>query len=639
LEHANRSKQDAAVSALLGLSQTQTSVTIPTCETTPPPHGLPTPDPSPNSKGSGPALLAVQHPNVGPLSPTADGIELAPPSLSCQISSPGAGTPAASTPAFHSPLSSPEPSPAPIITTPPHTIHIHDELSQRSPLSPTSQATDSVLSQPAPPRSHPAATPTTTQPHSTPTTGDSPPARLLRAARRATKSGLIRPATVLVPPPAPAITAESNFTPINDRSPPARQLRSRSAVTDSVMAHPDLTPAITGPPMQDHRSHANFVPPTPQRQLMPRKRGYSEYTSETLRFPEPYTFQLPNGWADSSPVTASFREQGFYKGLDVIQFANPDSHIAIHNQLSLCNRIAKVSEKLPHYSDYHTLLHQALVQSPYLYLTALAAMKTTSHRLISLPVPLIRLHGSQGSKLLDSTFPFDQYVNSEKEVPCVRLLYSLNNATLSLGTGLSAKEKVEAWWAASGRDLKIAAEQLQPGHFSTIHVQAGELIVMPPQVLWSMGADISSVGSSDVTPGECKFVEVRYISVTPNRELDFDYWPKAKGSFNNISRVNRDLLVPSVTGWGVELGNSRKRRRGAVEMRGIWGIGDALLGLNTWNSELVKLELDNLFNAPSGDWFNREFAAQIESKFNQKLASMVDTLQRVNERAFRSIAE
>ena len=322
-----------------------------------------------------------------------------------------------------------------------------------------------------------------------------------------------------------------------------------------------------------------------------------------------------------------------------MQFANADSHIAIHKQLRLFNRIAKVSEKHAHFGDPHTLLQQVLVQSPYVYLTALAAMRTTSHRLISLPVPLITLHTSPGSKLMDSTFPFGEYIKSEKEVPSIRLLYSLNNATLSLGTGLSAKEKVEAWWTASGGDLKIAAEQLQPGHFSAVQVQAGELIAMPPQLLWSIGADISPGGSSDVTPTECKFVEVRYISVTPNRELDFDYWPKAKGSFNNISRVNRDLLVPPVAGWGAELAHSRKRARGAVEMRGVWAIGDALLGLNSWNSDLVKLELDELFNAPDGDWFNREFAAHIESKFDQKLASMVETLQQVQERAFGSIAE
>jgi len=267
-------------------------------------------------------------------------------------------------------------------------------------------------------------------------------------------------------------------------------------------------------------------------------------------------------------------------------------------------------------------------------------MKTTSHRLISLPVPVITLPGSQGTKLMDSTFPFRQYIHSEKEVPVVRLLYSLHNATLRLGTGLSSKEKVEAWWTVSGGDLEIAAEQLQPEHFSAVSLHAGELIAMPPQLLWSVGADIFRGGSDDDMPAaECKFVKVRYISVTPDRELDFDYWPKAKGSFNNISHFNRDLLIPTVSGWGAELGTSRRRRRGAVEMRGVWAIGDALLGLNTWNSELVKLELDQLFNAPAGDWFNREFAAHIESKFDQKLASMVETLQLVNERAFGGIAE
>ena len=324
-----------------------------------------------------------------------------------------------------------------------------------------------------------------------------------------------------------------------------------------------------------------------------------------------------------------------------MQFSNADSHIAVHNQLGLFDHLAKIPEQeLAPVGEFHTLLQQALVQSPYVYLTALAAMKTTNHRLVSLPVPLITLPSSQGSKLMDSTFPFEKYIASEKEVPGTRLLYSLNDANLSLGTGLSDKEKVEAWWAASGGDLSIAAEQLQPGYFSAVHLQAGELIAMPPQLLWSVGADISRGGSSDTTPAACKFVEVRYISVTPERKLDFDYWPKAKSkakwALNDISSFNRDLVVPTVTGWGAELGKGRKRRRGAVEMRGVWAIGDALLGLTSWKSEAVKDELDQLFDAPAGDWFNREFAAKVESKFNQKLASMVETLERVYKQAFGS---
>ena len=574
LEYANRSEQAAAVSAPLGLSQTETLAA------TPPPHGLPTPDPSPHSKHSCPALPVEQHPNPHPLSLAIDEVELAPPSVSHQFSSPGARTPSSSTPALHS---SPEPSPAPIITTP---------------------------------NNHDSPTP--------------PP---LRAARRPTKSGFIRPARVPKPRAAPQVATQPGSTPAEDSPPRVSQLRPRVQATNPALTRPD--PAPIDPSIQDNRSPSNSQPPEPQAWLTPSKRRYSEYASDIWDLPELYNFELADGWADSSPVTASLREQGFYKGLEVMQFANADSHIAIHNQLGLFDHLAKSSEELAPFGKFHTLLQQVLVQSPYVYLTALAAMKTTNHRLISLPVPLITLPGSQDSKLMDSTFPFQKYIESEKEVPGTRLLYSLNDATLSLGTGLSAKEKVQAWWAASGGDLNRAAEQVQPEHFSAVPLQAGELIAMPPQLLWSVGADISGGGSSDATPASCKFAEVRYISVTPKRKLDFDYWPNIKGS-GDISCFNRDLLVPTVTGWGVELGKSRKRKRGAVEMRGVWAIGDALLGLTRWDSELVKLELDQLFDAPDGDWFNRKFAAQVQSMFNQKLASMVETLEQAQKRAFGS---
>ena len=341
-------------------------------------------------------------------------------------------------------------------------------------------------------------------------------------------------------------------------------------------------------------------------------------------------FQLTDDWAHDSPVTASLQEQGFYTSLEVMRFANADT---IHDQLRFWDRFAKVSEKLPHIHGFHTLLQQVLAQSPYVYLTALAAMKTTNHRLISLPVPLITLPGSQDSKLMDSTFPFQEYIASEKEVLGTRLLYPLNASTLRIGTSLSTQEQVKDWWAVSAGDLNIAASQLQSEHFSTVPLQAGELIAMPPQLLWSAEADGSPGGSSYATPAGCRLAEVRYIAINTGCRLDFDYWPD--GSYNQISRWNRDLIVPTVTGWGAKFqNNSGKRFRGAVEMRGVWAIGDALLGLMSWGSPRVQHELRELFDAPAGDWFNREYAAQIQSKFDQQLAGMVETLEWVHKRAF-----
>jgi len=279
----------------------------------------------------------------------------------------------------------------------------------------------------------------------------------------------------------------------------------------------------------------------------------------------------------------------------------------------------------------HTLLQQVLVQTPRVYLTALAAMKTTNHRLISLPVPLITYPVSDDPQLIDATFPFAKYVTTQKEVPGTRLLYPLNASTLRIATSLSTHEKVKDWWALSSGDFDTAADMLAPDDFSTISLSAGELIAIPPQLILSAECQGSQDGSSDASSLPVKFAEVRYISLKDDRRLDFDYWPT--GTYKEISRMNRHLLAPSVTGWGDETGNPRKRFKAAIEMRGVWGIGDALLGLMSWHSPLVQFELYELFDARAGNWFNSKFVEEIEERFVKKLATMVETLKQAHEEA------
>jgi len=329
-------------------------------------------------------------------------------------------------------------------------------------------------------------------------------------------------------------------------------------------------------------------------------------------------------------------KRGFYNCPDVRQLADPVCNVAIHTQLNAFDRMAKLSENTNPTYRFHSLLQQALVQHPRVYVTALAAMKTTNYRLVSLPVPLID-YPLNGSSIMDSTFPFDKYIASEKEVPGMRLLYPLNASTLRIGTSLSTQESVRAWWAMSGGDFEIAANQVDHEDSSVVILQAGELIAMLPQLILSAKVDgpqdgSSQDGSSCTSPVQSEIAEVRYISLTPDQMLDFDYWPT--GSYDQISRWNRDLLTPTVTGWGGEASHHGKRSKAVIEMRGIWAIRDTLLGLMSWDSMLVQIELGKLFNAPAGSWFNAEFAGQIEALFDRKLASMVETLEEVHNLAF-----
>ena len=432
------------------------------------------------------------------------------------------------------------------------------------------------------------------------------------------------------PPPSPL--------PIAIIAPPAGPASKKRPYSEYISG--DNTLLLRDPtPNSDSRLQSpspSASPPAITQQLArppPRKRPYVPGINI---LPVSHIFSLPDSWADNSPVPASLLKRGFYNCPDVRQLADPQCNIAIHTQLNIFDRMAELSENTEPTYRFHTLLQQALVQHPRVYLTALAAMKTTNHRLISLPVPLMD-YSSVGSDLMDSTFPFEKYITSEKEVLGTRLLYPLNASTLRIGTSLSTREIVGAWWAKSGGDLDIAAKQIDPQDGSAVSLQAGELIAMLPQLIWCAELDcpqddISQDGSSCTSPAQSKIAEVRYISLTPDQMLDFDYWPT--GSYDQISGWNRDLLTPTVTGWGGEASHRGKRSKAAIEMRGVWAIGDALLGLMRWDSATVQVELGKLFDAPTGSWFNAEFVGQIEARFDRKLASMVETLEEVNKLAF-----
>ncbi|RPA88418.1 hypothetical protein L873DRAFT_1796660 [Choiromyces venosus 120613-1] len=168
--------------------------------------------------------------------------------------------------------------------------------------------------------------------------------------------------------------------------------------------------------------------------------------------------------------------------------------------------------------------------------------------------------------------------------------------------------------------------------FSTAQLFAGEFLAMPPQLIWYAEDNIPVPAPSTSAAQPIKFVMVRYVSVTPGKDLDFEYWPD--GTHNKISQSNRDLLAPTVTGSGAGPTNREKRFKEAIEIRSVWAIGDALLGLMNWRSPLVQLELTLLFDTPPRHWYNSKFAEEIQTRFDEKLESMVETLQLVHNRAF-----
>ena len=96
------------------------------------------------------------------------------------------------------------------------------------------------------------------------------------------------------------------------------------------------------------------------------------------------------------------------------------------------------------------------------------------------------------------------------------------------------------------------------------------------------------------------------------------------------------MLTPAVNGWGGEAVQEETKFKAAIEMRGVWAIGDALLGLTSWDSARVQLELHDLFDAPPGHCFNPKFVDFIQDQLDSKLEDMAETYHLVHTRLFPS---
>ncbi|PUU73571.1 hypothetical protein B9Z19DRAFT_1068895 [Tuber borchii] len=544
-----------------------TTISSASCDGTTPPNGLPSPQPTPSSK------RPRSGSNHNQLSQTTHHI-------SSPIQSPMQSP-------VHSCRQSPalpdtgEPRPSPRSPSP-RTGHVTPPVQSVSDSSPTpgTYQVDSNEGDIDPNEFQPLAA-GQTSPHQLLITSIARKKKESTPKRHSTSKGRSAPKRHALQVPIPALDSPLQSPPPSPppviithplaQSTSKKRLYSEYASEDNTLPLRDATPTLDSP-LQSMSNSASAHPATITQSL--------DYTPEITALPLSHIFSLPDNWAYDSGIHTSVLERGFYN--------SPD----------------------------------ALIQHPRVYLTALAAMKTTNHRLISLPVPLIDC--SDCYQIRDSLFPFEKYIASEKEVLGTRLLYPLNASTFRIGT-ISTQERVEAWWTISSGDLQIAASQIDPEDVLTVPFQAGELIAMPPQLLWSAKADnaqddCSQGHSSDSSQIRSKIAEIRYISLTPDQMLEFGYWPT--GSYDQISRLGRGNFPGG------------KRPQTAIQMRGVWAIGDALLGLTSWDSLVVQVELRELFNAPAGSWFNAKFVNKIEASFDRKLTRMVKTLEKVNKLAF-----
>ncbi|RPA89734.1 hypothetical protein L873DRAFT_1849181 [Choiromyces venosus 120613-1] len=294
-----------------------------------------------------------------------------------------------------------------------------------------------------------------------------------------------------------------------------------SYLSTGLLLHPS-GPTLMQPVAGSAGPPLNMLSSTAQPPASKRRRITS--LSSHIRSAERYFFKLQDDWVDNSRVSTALSEQGFYKTSDVPMFANGGCPAAIINELTIyCHTIDGPPDGRRLHNCLHSLVQQALVQNPHVYLMALAAMRTTNHLLISLPVPLIMFPGSGQCKFMDPTFPFVKFIEGKDEVPTTRILYSLGDARLRIGTSLPSKKEVKAWWDKYNGDLTGAGTLLPDEQFSTAQLFAGEFLAMRPQLIWYAEGNSSMPAHSTFAAQPIKFVKVRYVSVTQGKDLDFHY--------------------------------------------------------------------------------------------------------------------
>jgi len=353
-----------------------------------------------------------------------------------------------------------------------------------------------------------------------------------------------------------------------------------------------------------------------------KKRPHEEISSRSSKM-EPFPmFIMDKDWITSNPVAIAIDGDGFYVSADTPNLGPKALREAFLKDLETY-MYSHISHEIRYTNCFHSLLQQVLVQDPIMYLIALAGMKVKNHRLISLPVAPLCFESDTDSELMDATFPFAKFITNEREVPAITILYSIEDVNIRIAPGSVSKEEVEDWWKSSGGDLKVAANKLQLGEFTTAEIRAGHAIAFPPQKPWYVEATPTAVG-------ERYLFELKYISLIQGPKLDYSYWPD--GTYERISQDNRDLTRPQVTGWGEPLNSQGRRTRfpTAMEVRGVWAIGDALLGLTSWDSPLVQRDLERLFEAGDGEWYNQEFVYSVHCQMQAKMHSLLEDFEFVH---------
>ena len=254
---------------------------------------------------------------------------------------------------------------------------------------------------------------------------------------------------------------------------------------------------------------------------------------------------------------------------------------------------------------WHSLVQQAMRQDPVFYALNVAARPDKNWRLISFPyyTKYAMAGDSTGFRHIDLN---------------IRELLELGRGRNTVQTGVSMDDesedgctevvpgfhrRIEEWWGEvrrRGEAKEGLVQCVKESYRKEDEERYGEFVPVVCKrgdVRMTMGAMIH--GSTGVCKRRRRVVHPWLVGVNQDHEgLDM----KECGSWEEVSGAHRNMWAMKVgpTGQSHRFGVGEGRFAGSIEMRGMSGLGDALVGARRWDSEAVLMERDLVLGSDEG---------------------------------------
>lgn len=226
------------------------------------------------------------------------------------------------------------------------------------------------------------------------------------------------------------------------------------------------------------------------------------------------------------------------------------------------------------------------------------------HKLIS--YPFLPLWLDRGDETLGLTLPLNIEAHLEASRPdCgIRMMLHLDDESKGVSTKVGEefnRRRLREWRddvIARGEEERLeetpvrmeqvysGADIEKYGPFVSAPAKRGDLRLLLPETPFGL-----PVGG--IVKETQRIISPHYVAVRDDLTLERE----GLGTFSQVAEANKGLTALPRTPWGTPTGweNSGYRFPVAVEMNGIWAVGDAVLGLASWDSPMVQRNLRILF--------------------------------------------